>query len=134
MSFQQTIRDNVEAIRVAAADFLTDTCVIRRKTGETVVAGENIPVYAAGESVACRLIIRSGSESMNIAAQERVTSQSQFTGLYRMQLPYGTIIHVDDHIEYTDIALNTVRTLEVIFVPPFNVMMGAFIVAVREVR
>lgn len=134
MSLQQTIKDNVEAVRVLAAQFLTDTCKVRRKSGQVVINGENVATYATGVTTACRLIIRSGSESMNIASQERVPAQSQFTGLYRLQLPYGTSITVDDHIEYTDNYLGTVRTFEVIFVPPFNIMTGAFIIALREVK
>lgn len=132
MSFQETIEANVLAIRAAAAAFLVDTCVIKRKTGETVVKGESRPVFATGETVACRLIIRSGSDSSNIAAQERAISQTQYTGIYRLQLPYGTLIEVDDRIEFTDTA--GTRKFDVIFVPPFNSMMGAFIIAIKEAK
>ena len=133
MNLTETIKANVLSIRAQAAAFMTDTCVIRRKTGNTVVHGENRPVYDAGEDSVCRLIVRSGSESINIASQERLIAQSQFTGLYRMQLPFGTNIDIDDHIEYTDKVTSAVRTFEVIFVPPFHEMMGAFVIAIREV-
>lgn len=126
MSFQQTIEQNVLEIRSQAEQFLVDTCTLRRKTGETVVKGESIPTYADGETVACRLIIRSGSDRSNIAAQERSIMQTQFTGMYRLQLPYGTAVDVDDRIEFTN------RNFDVIFVPPFNKMMGAFIITVKE--
>lgn len=128
MSFQQQLELNVLAIRTAAEQFLIDSCTIKRKTGNTVIKGENVPVYAAGESIACRLIIRSGSDSTNIASQERAISQTQFTGIYRMQLPYGTEIDVDDRIEFED------RKFDVIFAPPLNKMMGAFIIAIKETR
>lgn len=132
MSFQQIIEQNVLEIRAAAADFLVDTCVLKRKTGDTVDKGESIPTYAAGETVACRLIIRSGSDSSNIAAQERAIAQTAYTGIYRLQLPYGTTVDVDDRIEFTD--TEGIRKFDVIFVPPFNKMMGAFVIAVKEAR
>lgn len=132
MSFQQIIEQNVLAVRAAAADFLIDTCTIKRKTGDTVVKGESIPTYAAGVSIACRLIVRSGSDSSNIAAQERAVTQTAFTGVYRLQLPYGTAVDVDDRIEFTD-TVGT-RKFDVIFVPPFNKMMGAFVIAIKEAK
>ncbi len=134
MSFQETIKANVLAIRAAAADFLTDTCYIRRKTTQTVDDGENIVTYATGVETACRLIIRSGSESTNIAAQQRLVSAATFTGLFRIQLPYGTEIQSDDHIEYIDTVTGDVRTFEVVFAPPFNEMTGAYVISVQEVR
>lgn len=132
MSFQQTIEQNVLDIRTAAEQFLVDTCVLKRKTGDTVLKGQSIPTYAAGITVSCRLIVRSGSDSSNIAAQERAISQTQYTGIYRLQLPYGTEVDVDDRIEFTD--LNGTRKFDVIFVPPFNKMMGAFVIAIKEAK
>lgn len=130
MSFQQIIEQNVLDIRTAAEQFLIDTCVIKRKLPDTVVKGQSVTNYAPEITVACRLIIRSGSDSANIAAQERAISQTAFTGVYRLQLPYGTVVEVDDRIEYTDI--NGTRKFDVIFVPPFNKMMGAFVIAIKE--
>lgn len=130
MSFQQIIEQNVLAIREAAAQFLVDTCVLKRKLADTVVKGQSITNYADGESLACRLIVRSGSDSSNIAAQERAISQTAFTGIYRLQLPYGTAVEVDDRIEFTD--TEGTRKFDVIFVPPFNKMMGAFVIAIKE--
>jgi len=130
MSFQAAIEQNVLEIRAAAEAFLIDTCVLKRKEGETIVKGESIPVYSAGDELACRLIIRSGSDRANIAAQERTPAQTQFTGIYRLQLPYGTVVEVDDRIEFTD--ENGTRRFDVIFVPPFNKYMGAFIIAIKE--
>lgn len=132
MSLQTTIISQVLEIRNTAAQFLVDTCVLKRKTGETISRGESIPVYATGETLACRFIIRSGSDSANIAAQERAISQTQFTGIYRLQLPYGTTVDVDDIIEFTD--SEGTRTFTVVFVPPFNAMMGAFIISIKEAK
>jgi hypothetical protein len=132
MSFQQTIENNVLAIRTAAAQFLVDTCVIKRKLADTVVKGDSITNYDDPETIACRLIIRSGTDSSNIAAQERAISQTAFTGIYRLQLPYGTSIDVDDRIEFTD--TEGTRKFDVIFVPPFNKMMGAFIITIKEAK
>lgn len=135
MSFQDTIRANVLTVRSFAAQFLTGTALLRRKTGDTVVDGENIATYASpGETIACRLIVRSGSSSSNIAAQERLTAQSQYTGLYKMQLPFGVNVRENDHIVFTDTDNGTVRTFEVIFAPPYNEMTGAYVVGLEEVK
>jgi len=134
MTFQDTLRANIDEIRVRAADFLLDTCTLYRKTGEAVIDGESRPVYASGVELNCRLIIRSGSESNNVASQERVIAQGIFTGLYRMQLPYGTEVLEDDKITYTDTENATLRTFEVIFAPPFNLYTGAYVVMMREVK
>ena len=133
MSFQETLQANILEIRALAASFMLDTCIIYRKTGDTVVSGENIVQYDSGETSACRLILRSGSDSTNIASQERLAAQANFTGLYRLQLPFGTSITTQDRIKFTDIALGAIRTFEIIFVPPFNNMMGAFIITIKEV-
>lgn len=134
MTFQDTLRVNILDIRTKAADFLIDTCVLKKKIGDTVVNGESAPVYAAGITLACRLIIRSGSESNNVAAQERAIAQGIFTGTYRLQLPYGTEVTEDDRVEYTDTENDTIRIFEVIFAPPINVYTGAYIVGLREVK
>lgn len=133
MTFQDTLRANIAEIRSGAADFLIDTCVLKRKTGETIVNGESTPTFATGVTLACRLIIRSGSESNNVASQERAIAQGIFTGLYRVQLPYGTEVTQDDRIEYTDTENGSVRTFEVIFAPPFNIYTAAYVVQVREI-
>lgn len=133
-TFQDTIRANIDEIRLRAADFLFDTCTLYRKTGETIENGEGRPVFADGVELSCRLIIRSGSESNNVASQERVIAQGLFTGLYRLQLPFGTEVAEDDRIEYTDTENGTVRTFEVVFAPPFNLYTGAYVIAMREVK
>lgn len=134
MTFQDTLVANIAEIRTRAADFLMDTCTLYRKTGETINNGESVPTFSSGVLVSCRLIIRSGSESNNVASQERTIAQGIFTGLYRMQLPFGTEVTEDDRIEYTDTENSTVRTFEVIFAPPFNLFTGAYVVMLREVK
>lgn len=129
---KEIINQQVKYIRSESEKFLTDTCKIRRKTGETVIDGESIPVYAPDTTVACRLITRSGSENVNIASQERATKQSVFTGLYKLQLPFGTEITEGDLIIYTDIALNKERIFSAVFVPPFHHQMGAFVISIQE--
>ncbi len=128
MSFQDQIKQNVLLIRQAAADFLVDTCQLRRKTGFTVVDGVEVPTYDDPVSIACRLIVRSGSDSSNVAAQERAISMTLFTGIYRLQLPYNTAVAINDQVLFQG------RIFDVVFVPPFNEMMGAFIIGVKELR
>lgn len=132
MNFQQIIEQNVLDIRTNAEQFLVDTCILKRKQADTIIKGQSITNYAAGEIVKCRLIIRSGSDSSNIASQERAISQTAFTGIYRLQLPYGTVVDVDDRIEFVD--SNGTRKFDVTFVPPFNAMMGAFVIAIKEAK
>jgi len=127
MSFQDQIRQNVLDIRAAAADFLIDTCQLRTRLASTVNDGAEVVNYANPVTLACRLIVRSGSDSTNIAAQERAISITTYTGIYRLQLPYNTTIAVNDRILFQG------RTFEVIFVPPFNEMMGAFVIGMKEV-
>lgn len=133
MTFQDTIRANIAAVRAKAADFLIDTCTLKRKTGETVVNGDSQPTFADGVTLACRLIIRSGSESNNVAAQDRAVAQGIFTGTYRMQLPYGTQVTESDRIEYTDPETAVIHTFEVVFVPPHNDYTGAYVIGIREI-
>ena len=134
MTFQDTLRANIDEIRLRAADFLLDTCTLLRRTGEQVINGESVPTFADGVELSCRLITRTGSESNNVASQERVIAQGIFTGLYRMQLPFGTVVTEDDRIQYTDTENSNVRTFEVIFAPPFNLYTGAYVVNLREVK
>jgi len=132
MSFQLLVKQQVSYIREQCELFLTDTCNIRRKIGESIVNGESIPIYTGPVTTKCRFIVRSGSEDVNIASQERATQQSFFTGLYRLQLPYGTEINQGDMIEFNDIALDSQRVFNVVFVPPHHGMTGAFIIFLQE--
>lgn len=128
------IQSQIAAIRNAASIFLIDTCSLLRRTGETVVNGESRPTYAAAQTIACRLIVRSGSEVANVAAQMRQVQQSSFTGLYKMQIPYGTNIKETDIIIYHDVQLNRDRRFEVVYAPPHNEFTGAFVITLQEVR
>ena len=134
MSFQATILNNVLEIRTFAGIFMTDTCTVCRKSGETVINGENIIEFNDREEIPCRLIIRSGNEATNIAAQERLISQASFTGIYRLQIPYTVEVDLDDRIELIDIEHGTIRTFEVVFVPPITKMTGAHVITIWEIR
>lgn len=132
MSFQVQIKQQVKQIRLQAEQFLTDTCIIRRKAGEIVTNGESISIYAPDVNSKCRFIVRSGSENVNIASQERATKQAVYTGLYRMQLPYDTDVTEGDLILFTDTQVNKERIFNVVFAPPHHNMTGAYIVFMQE--
>lgn len=132
MSFQDRIKAQVLDIRAKAADFLTDTCFILRKVSESTVHGVPTIVYAAPEEVSCRLIVRSGSSGGNIPAQERLVTQITYTGVYRLQLPYNTVLSEDDLIEYFDTVTGKTIQFDITYIPPHNVMMGAFIIGIEQ--
>jgi hypothetical protein len=124
----------VVTIRNAAAVFLVDTIQLFNKTGETITDGESIPVYATAQTLACRVINRSGASRTQVAAQQRSTRMTFFDATYRVQLPYGTAVKVNDRLKFTDVKTARVITLEVVFVPAQHDFMGAFIVGCEEAQ
>jgi len=128
------IKNHIAHIRAGAAAFLIDTCSLLSRTGETVVNGESKPIYAAAQTLACRLIVRSGSEVANVAAQMRQVEQTQFTGLFKMQIPYGTDVKESDVIIYHDRELDRDRRFEVVYAPPHNEYTAALVITLQEVR
>lgn len=131
---QAKILKHVELIRKGADVFLIDTAQLKRRTGEEYVAGEAKPVYAAPETIRCRLITRSGSESNNIAAQAREVQQANFTGLYRMQIPYDLDVSEGDQILFDDGVTGNTKTLDIIFAPAKHIYSAAVIIQLQEVK
>lgn len=129
-NLQDKIAKDVLKVRKDAELFLIDTCTVKHRTGEYQSFGQAYFTYDPGVSVPCRFITRSGNETTNVAAQQRTVQQVTYTGVYRLQLPYNTVIAVGDKIEY--IVNDKVRIFEVTYVPPFHKMMGAFIVNLQE--
>lgn len=127
------ILSQVEKIRTDAELWLNTTLTLRHYTGETVVGGQSFPQYSSS-TVLGRIIIRTGDDRTNTAAQFRQPHLSTFTGLYRIQLPYGTVVVEGDKIEYTDIETGNVRKCEVVYSPPFHELMGAFVITVKEIQ
>lgn len=135
MQLNQTkILAHIAMIRAGAAIFLIDTAQLKRRTGEEYVDGEARSTYDDPVDIQCRLITRSGSESNNIAAQAREVQQTNFTGLYRMQIPYDLEVSEGDQILYTDVVSGDTKTLDVIFSPSKNVYSAAVIIQLQEVK
>jgi len=134
MNLQDQIKVGVSIIREQAQAFLIDTCILYHKTGETVTKGQAVNIYASPQTVPCRLITRSGTESINLAAQERATQLSTFYGVYRLQIPVGTIVSVGDKIDFTDNQNGIVHNFEVTFVPPNNEYTGAYVIGLQEIQ
>lgn len=128
------ILTHVAIIRKGADIFLIDTAQLKRRTGEQYDNGEATPIYADPIDIRCRLITRSGSESNNIAAQAREIQQANFTGLYRMQIPYTLEVSEGDQILYTDNITDSVKTLDVIFSPAKHKYSAAVIIQLQEVK
>lgn len=131
---QEKIRQQVAMIRKSADTFLIDTAYIKRRTGEEYSNGEARPTYAAPELIRCRLITRSGSESNNIAAQAREIQQANFTGLYRMQIPYDLDVSEGDQILFNDAVTGNTKTLDIIFAPSKHEYSAAVIIQLQEVK
>lgn len=121
-------------VRVQAEAFCIDEIQILRRTGEVVTDGESQILYAAPVSVRCRIINRSGASRTNVAAQFRATRQVFYDSTYRIQLPYGTEVSVNDQLVYTDKATDVQRIFEVVYVPPQHELTGAFIIGAEEVQ
>jgi hypothetical protein len=130
----EKILAQIAMIRSGADIFLIDTAMLRRRTGETYDNGQAIPVYASPEEIRCRLITRSGSESNNIAAQAREIQQTNYTGLYRMQIPYTLDVSEGDQILFNDAITGNVKTLDVIFAPAKHKYSAAVIIQLEEVK
>jgi hypothetical protein len=131
---ESKILKQIEIIRTSADIFLIDTAYLKRRTGEEYSSGEARPTYADPELIRCRLITRSGSESNNIAAQAREIQQANYTGLYRMQIPYTLDVNESDLILFTDAITDTVKTLEVVFSPAKHKYSAAVIIQLQEVK
>lgn len=128
------IKQQAQYIRKQAAVFLTDEVTLYRKLGESVVDGDRVVDYDEGEQIPCRFIVRSGSSASNIPAQERVPAQLVYTGAYRLQLPFGTVIDVEDKLVFQDVATGTLREFEITYIPPFHDMMGAFVIGIQDIQ
>jgi hypothetical protein len=128
MSLKNTILSNVATIREQASQFLTDSCKYYSKTGESVVSGESIPQYSEPVTTACRFIVKSGSESVNVAAQERAVGIIRYTGIYMMQVPIEKVCATGDKIEYAG------RMFSVVFAPPVHAMTGAYVIGIKEIE
>lgn len=129
---QATILEQVQEIRSKSEVFLNSTGTLRHKTGETVVRGEPVYTYSTSE-IQLRIIVRSGDDRTNIAAQFRQPHLTSYTGIYKMQLAFDTTVSEGDLIDFIDIVNSEQRTVEVVFAPPKHDMMGAFVITVKEV-
>lgn len=123
----------VALIRESVDVFLIDTALHYSRLPDTVSHGTAIATFATPVEIECRLIIRSGSVSDNIAAQPRLIEQQKYTGLFRMQVQYDLDIRSGDRIKYTDIETGQERLLDVIFVPAHNEYTGAVVISLQEV-
>lgn len=134
MNLQQKIQSDVLEIRAQVESFLIDIIDHYPLIGETIQDGEGIFEYSGPYTRSCRLINRSGDERTNVAAQERSPRFTAFTSHERIQLPFGTLVHLDDKFVYTDKSSLELRTFKVVYVPPIHAMMGAFVIHVEEMR
>lgn len=131
---QEKIKKQIELIKQGAAVFIIDTAMLKRRTGEIYIDGEAKPTYAEPETIKCRLITRSGSESSNIAAQARQIQQANYTGLYRMQIAYELDVKEGDQILFTDAVTGRIKTLDVIFAPAKHIYSAAVVIQLQEVK
>lgn len=118
--------NDILLIRQKAEDFLLSTAQLVRFTGVSSVNGEITNTYSAPESIACRILNRSGDVTSSVSAQFRALQQSTSRQLYRLQIPYATTVTTKDKIIYNN------RTYLIKYVPIKHEMMGAQIVFIEE--
>jgi hypothetical protein len=123
----------VLGIRAAAETFCVDTIALYSRTGDTVSNGESTPTYATAQDIPARVINRSGASRTQETAQYRSAQQTFYDTQYRVQLPYGTVIKVNDRLHYSDRATGKVVKLEVVYVPIQHDFMGAFVIGANEI-
>lgn len=124
---QQQINNAVTKVREIANVFLIDTAELHKYVREDVLRGESTIIYSAPVNIRCRLITRSGTSKVNVAAQERTVSQTVFYGQYRMQIEPDLDISVKDKIILDG------RTFIIEYVPPDHAFAGSRVIALQEV-
>jgi len=125
---QNQLRNITTTIRNISSIFLIDTCTLESHTGDLIVNGESKPQYALGKDLSCRFITKSGNESKNVAAQGRLTSQSTFTGLYKLQVPLDAVITVKDRIRYQG------RLFLITYIPVDHALAGSKVIEIEEIQ
>jgi hypothetical protein len=118
-------------VREQAASFLVDTGYLQRRTGETVVDGQSVTVWAAREEISCRFIAKTGASTTNVSAQYRTTKQTFYYGKAAVQLPYGTEVTSGDLFIYVE-SNGTEKVYEIAYVPAQHEFMGALVVPLEE--
>lgn len=113
-------------IRQQAEEFLLSTAQLIRYTGATSVDGEITNGYAQPETIACRILNRSGDVTSSVAAQFRALQQSTSRQLYRLQIPYALSVTTRDKV-----IINSKR-YDIKYVPIKHEMMGAQIIFIEE--
>lgn len=120
------LQSNINTIRVEAAKFLLDTCQLYVWTGTSYVDGIPTETYTSYD-VACRWNPRFGFEAKR-GDTKPDTYDTTITGVYRLQLPYNTVVSVKDYIVFGG------KRFDVVWVPVLNAFTGALIIEVREVK
>jgi hypothetical protein len=132
MISKEQLKQQALEIREAANNFLVSRATLRHKTGETSVRGQVTPVYTEKE-IDIRIITKSGDSRTNVAAQERLTQLTTFTGVYRAQIATDENVVEGDIILYTDATNSKVHTYSVVTVPATHEFTGARIIVIKEV-
>lgn len=90
----------VALMKARIAQTLTDTCTIERETSAVGAMGEPLHMVSAVYSdVACR-VIRVGAR--NDSATADVGSRETIVEEYRLIVPVGTVLGVDDRVTVSD--------------------------------
>jgi SPP1 family predicted phage head-tail adaptor len=118
--------NDVLLIRQKAEEFLLSTAQLIRFLGVQSQDGEIVNAYSNPESIACRILNRSGDVTSSVAAQFRALQQSTTRQLYRMQIPYDVTVTTKDKIIYNG------QRFDIKYVPIKHEMMGAQIIFIEE--
>lgn len=118
--------NDVLLIRQKAEEFLLSTAQLVRFLGVQSQDGEIVSAYSNPETIACRILNRSGDVTSSVAAQFRALQQSTTRQLYRMQIPYSLTVTTKDKILFNG------QRYDIKYVPIKHEMMGAQIIFIEE--
>ncbi len=91
-------------LRATTESFLTDTCMIEEGTGPLDDYGGNVPNWQlVAAAVACRVIRIGGRQ--NPSNVQEYGAQEAMIDQYRLIVPHGTLVSVDQRVTVTSTGL-----------------------------
>lgn len=102
----------LNALKVATAKFLTETCTIEQLANARDRYGNKIPNQweTVASGVACR-VITTGGQGINRTSSMDVGSQEAMVETYRLIVPAGTSLDVDYRVTVNSVIYQVVSVL-----------------------
>ena len=121
-----TLTDIALDIRARSEQFLYDQCTIRSYTGFATVDGEYIEQSTDVLNVPCRIINKTGKNSVSFQSQDELSQMLVNVQTTMMQLPFDVNVSVKDKIVFNSVLY------EIVYVPVKHALMGAFIIGLEK--